>query len=102
MAYVEAIEFLRNRKGMKEFVWCDKLEKAGREFVKDIGPKGLVSSLGSDGQLPTDRISQYGIIDESWGESNIYGGLDSKEVIERLLVCDGQPTRGFRTNMFND
>lgn len=101
-AYVEAIEYLRNRRGMKEFMWSDQLEAAGKEFVEDIGPKGLVSSLGSDGSLPTDRISKYGTIDESWGESNIYGGLDSKEVIERLLVCDGQPTRGFRTNMFND
>lgn len=101
-AYVEAIEFLRNRKGMKELKWSDKLECAARDFVEDIGPKGLVSSLGSDGTLPTDRISKYGTIDETWGESNVYGGLDTKEVVERLLVCDGQPTRGFRTNMFND
>ena len=42
-AYVEAIEFLRNRKAMKEFKWSDQLEAAGREFVEDIGPKGLVS-----------------------------------------------------------
>ena len=61
-----------------------------------------MTSLGSDGSLPTDRISKYGTIDETWGESNIYGGLNSKEVIERLLVCDGQPTRGFRTNLFNE
>lgn len=58
--------------------------------------------MGSDGTLPTDRISKYGQIDETWGESNIYGGLDAKEVIERLLTCDGQPTRGFRTNLFNE
>lgn len=78
------------------------MEKAGREFVNDIGPKGLVTSLGSDGSLPTDRINKYGTIDETWGESNIYGGLNAKEVIERLLVSDGQPTRGFRTNLFNE
>lgn len=101
-AYVEAIEYLRNKKGMKELIWSDQLQKAGQEFVDDIGPKGLVTSLGSDGSLPTDRISKYGQIDETWGESNIYGGLDAKEVIERLLTCDGQPTRGFRTNLYNE
>ena len=61
-----------------------------------------MSSIGTDGSLPTDRISWYGSIDETWEESNIFGGLDAKEVIERLIVCDGQPTRGFRKTLYND
>jgi len=52
--------------------------------------------------MPTDRISRYGIIDETWAESNIFGGYNAQEVVERLLVCDGQPTRGFRKTLFND
>ena len=87
---------------MPEFIWSDILKKAASDHVKDIGPKGLVSSMGSDGSLPTDRISKYGTIDETWAESNIFGGLNAKEVIERLLVCDGQPTRGFRKSLFNN
>jgi len=61
-----------------------------------------VSTIGSDGSLPPDRIGRYANIDETWAESNIFGGLNSKEVIERLIVCDGQPTRGFRKSLFND
>ena len=57
--------------------------------IDDIGPKGIVSSLGSDGSLPTDRINKFGVIDEAWGDSNIFGALDAKEVIEKLVVCDG-------------
>jgi hypothetical protein len=102
LAYVEAIEFLRGQKAMAAFKWNDRLAMASQDHVDDIGPKGLVTNIGSDGSLPTDRISKYGAIDETWGESNIFGGLDSKEVIERLLVCDGQPTRGFRKSLFND
>jgi hypothetical protein len=41
------------------------------------------------------------VIDEAWGDSNIFGALDAKEVIEKLVVCDGYPTRGFRKNLFN-
>lgn len=88
-AYVEAIEYLRNQKGMKPFVWSEKLKKAAHDHVIDIGPKGVVSSLGTDGSMPTDRITRYGNIDETWAESNIFGGLNAKEVVERLLVCDG-------------
>ena len=58
-------------------------------LISDIGPKGIVSSIGSDGSLPTDRISKFGMIDEAWGDSNIFGGLDAKEVVERMIVSDG-------------
>jgi len=33
IAYVEAIENLRNKKGMKAFTWSKELESAAREFV---------------------------------------------------------------------
>lgn len=102
LAYVEAIEFLRRQPDQIAFKWSADLEKAARIHVDDIGAKGLVSSIGTDGSMPTDRISRYGTIDETWAESNIYGAVDAKEVIERLLVCDGQPTRGFRKTFFND
>jgi len=61
-----------------------------------------VSSIGSNGSMPTDRIALYGTVDETWAESNIYGGMNTSEVIERLIVCDGQPSRGFRKSVFNN
>lgn len=61
-----------------------------------------MSNIGSDGTMPPDRINCFGTIDETWAESNIFGGLDALEVVERLVVSDGQPKRGFRKNLFND
>lgn len=75
---------------------------AALDHVNDIAPKGIVSGQGSDGSMPTDRINKYGRIDESWAESCIYGVMNTKEVIERLIVCDGQIKRGFRNSMFSD
>mmetsp|Transcript_33648 Transcript_33648/g.51915 ORF Transcript_33648/g.51915 Transcript_33648/m.51915 type:complete len:177 (-) Transcript_33648:1143-1673(-) len=76
--------------------------KAARDHINDIAPKGITSGKGSDGSAPTDRIQKYGLIDEAWAESSLYGVLNTKEVIERLIVCDGQPKRGFRQSMFSD
>jgi uncharacterized protein YkwD len=84
------------------FKWSEGLEKAARDHVDDIGLKSLVSSIGTDGSMPTDRISRYGVIDETWAESNIFGAVDAREVVERLIVCDNQPTRGYRKTLFND
>lgn len=40
-------------------------------------------------------------LEELWGETSIYGALNTMEVIERMIVCDGQVKRGFRESMFN-
>jgi hypothetical protein len=41
------------------------------------------------------------MIDEAWADSLIFGAMNTIEVIERLLVCDGQPKRGFRDSIFH-
>ena len=82
--------------------WSEPLAKAAADHVKDVAPKGIASGKGTDGSLPTDRISKYGTIDEGWAESSLYGVLNTKEVMERLIVCDGQANRGFRQSVFSD
>jgi hypothetical protein len=39
--------------------------------------------------MPIQRIEKYINVEEVWGETNIYGALNTKEVIERMIVCDG-------------
>lgn len=54
-----------------------------------------------DGSLPTDRIERYCKIDEIWAESMCFSMLTANEVMERLIVDDGQPARGHRKSIFN-
>ena len=41
------------------------------------------------------------MLDEAWADSTIYGAMNTKEVLERLIVCDGQKNRGFRKSIFD-
>ena len=88
-AYTDAVTFLRKQRPRGPFKWCEQLHLACKDHVDDIAPKGLVQSGGSDGSYPTDRILKYGRLDESWAAACIYGAINTKEVIERLIVCDG-------------
>lgn len=54
-----------------------------------------------DGSLPVDRMARYCIINETWAESSCFGSVSAEEVLEQMLVNDGQAHRGFRKNIFN-
>ena len=88
-AYEEAIKFLEKQKTLRPMKWQPELYKASKDHVQDIGPRGTISSIGSDGEGPSQRIARYGAIDVHWAESNIFGANTAKEAIERLIVCDG-------------
>lgn len=47
MGYIEAIEFLREQKAVPPLVWCQELEMAAQDHVKDIGKTGQLSSIGA-------------------------------------------------------
>jgi len=51
--------------------------------------------------MPLDRIQRYCKPEENWADSMVFGPMTSKEVIERLIVCDGQTKRSFRASMFS-
>jgi uncharacterized protein YkwD len=70
-------------------VWSDILQKSAEDHVNDVAPKGIVSCVGSDGSYPVQRIEKYARVDESWGETSIYGAINTMEVVERMIVCDG-------------
>lgn len=61
-----------------------------------------MSSIGTDGSLPTDRMARYCTINEVWAESSCFGSFSAEEVMEQMLVNDGQAHRGFRKNIFNN
>ena len=101
-AYSQAITFLEKQKSLPPLKWNTMLYKASKDHVLDIGSKGLTSSMGSDGTMPSDRIARYGVLDSTWADSCIFGVLTPMEGIERLIVCDGQPQRNFRKAIFSN
>lgn len=77
------------------------LTKAAREHVADVGEKGLSTQIGSDGSRPNERMERFTAIDSLWSENMILGGYKSKEIVEYMLVADGDKRRGLRNNIFN-
>ena len=46
-------------------------------------------------------MARYCIINETWAESSCFGSITPEEVLEQMMVNDGQAHRGFRKNIFN-
>ena len=74
---------------------------ASRDHVLDTGPGGLIGHTGTDGSRPADRQKRYVTLEGSSGENIDYGKKSPLEVILALLIDDGVPNRGHRTNIFN-
>lgn len=88
-AYLEAISFLQKQSPVPALKWASELAMAAQDHVNDIGPKGIMSSIGSEGSMPQDRIARYCSIDEAWAESLCFGAITAEEVMERMIVDDG-------------
>jgi len=72
-AYLEAIDFLKEQDPVSPLKWSQELSYAAQDHVNDVGPVGSMSSIGSDGSLPVDRMARYCNINETWAESSCFG-----------------------------
>lgn len=77
------------------------LEKAASDHVVDSNTHCLTGHDGSDGSAPQDRINRYGQWKGSCGENVDYGNTDAFRIVMHLLIDDGVPNRGHRTNLLN-
>lgn len=101
-AYIEALEFLESQRPIKSSLKISiNLTKAAKDHVADIGEKGLKTQIGSDGSKPNERMERYTAIDSLWSENLLLGGFKPKEIVEYMLVSDGDKTRGLRNNILN-
>ena len=75
--------------------------QCSRDHVLDTGPRGITGHTGTDGSGPADRCKKYVKLEGSSGENIDYGEKDAQDVIISLMVDDGVPNRGHRTNIFN-
>jgi hypothetical protein len=100
-AYIEALEFLETQKPVKTMKNSLNLKKAAQDHVNYLGETGKMTQLGEDGSNPKDRMEKYTGIDYLWSENLMFGGYKPKEIVEYMLVSDGDAQRGLRKNIFN-
>ena len=98
----EAIAFLKRQKPLPAFALSAGMTAAAQDHVMDAGPKALMGHDGSDGSSPFDRLSKHGRWSGSAGENISKGCTTAAEVVAQLVVDDGTPSRGHRTNIYSD
>lgn len=79
------------------------LSLAAKDHVADQSRTGQTGHNGSDKSTPEIRMKRYGLFSGSWtlGENIAYGDTTGREIICSLLIDDGVPSRGHRTNIMN-
>jgi hypothetical protein len=77
------------------------LSLGAKDHTADQGKTGQTGHNGSDRSTPFTRITRYGTGYTTAGENLAYGGTTGRDIITQLLIDDGVPSRGHRTNIMN-
>ena len=98
----EAIAFLRAQRPLPPLTWADGLWRAAADHVRDQGPRGATGHTGNDGSSMGQRMSRYGTWQLTAAENIDYGSSNATDVLISLIVDDGVPARGHRSNIFDE
>jgi uncharacterized protein YkwD len=96
----EAIQFLAKTRPVGKLTYSKGLSLAARDHVRDQGAKGATGHNSSNGNTPFQRMERYGKWQQIAGENIAYGPDTARAVVRDLIIDDGVPDRGHRTNMF--
>jgi uncharacterized protein YkwD len=79
------------------------LSLAAKDHVTDQSKTGQTGHNGSDKSTPETRMKRYGTFSGPWtlGENLDYGATTGRDIVCDLLIDDGVPNRGHRTNIMN-
>lgn len=98
---LETIEYIKNQQSLPKLRWNKSLWKSCKDHVLDTGAAGTTSHSGSDGSSPFDRMARYARLVSPAGENLSFGPSKALDNLLNLIIDDGVPSRGHRTNIFN-
>lgn len=96
----EAIRFLQSSNPLGRLEPSRGLSLGAKDHVLDLSKKGMISHRGSDGSLPTDRVSRYGTWESTMGEAILFEVSTPREMVMQLIIDDGVRDRGHRKDVF--
>jgi uncharacterized protein YkwD len=96
----EAIRVVENTGSAPKLRLSVGLSQAARDHVLDQGQHGAIGHHGTNRSTPFERINRYGRWQKAAGENISYGASTATAVVRDLVVDDGIPDRGHRTNVF--
>ena len=97
-AVKEAIAFLNKQPALPPLEWSNGLAKAAKDHAESQR-RGATGHKGSDGSKPMERGQRYGN-PEGYAENIAYGETTAQRIVMSLIIDDGVPKRGHRTNIF--
>ena len=95
----EAIAFLERQPAVVPLAESGAASRAAKSHARDQRG-GATGHVSSDGTPFWERLSQFGMRNVGMGENIAYGARSAEQVVMNLIVDDGVPDRGHRTNMF--
>lgn len=99
-AVKEAIRFLKKIKPVGSLERASCLSLSAQDHVTEQGGQGLFGHTSLNGSNPNDRAQRYSKSHVYCGENIAYGSTEATAIVIQLLVDDGVPNRGHRTNLF--
>ncbi|MFZ2951020.1 MAG: CAP domain-containing protein, partial [Desulfuromonadaceae bacterium] len=97
----EAIRFLSRSKPLPPLVWSEGLAAAAAELAEEQGGSGDTGHTGRRSRGVRERIERHGKWERRIGENIGYGPKDPRDMVMQLIIDDGVPDRGHRTNTFS-